>query len=249
MANKKNSTGIRLSRAKNPNKDLQKVRKDIRSLQNKTYAINRKISNAPSKYYARKYKKQYADELESLREQINTLSGTRSTLNVQVKEYKELTAERKEKRSKISAIDRQIKKAEENQDWEKISKLRNKQVKLLSEIDILSEKLGVKLNKPDVEDFEREDYEDDAGKGFILDSNSPYAIWEAIKQVNIDLESGEFKYIIMDGEKYSTKDAIQAAAMASEFWVTSKSKVGGTPYINRYTNEKTKTVKYLLFNS
>lgn len=230
-----------------PKKELQSVRKEIRSVRSPIYAFNRKIKNAPTKYQERKIKKQKNEYLKSIEDRLNNLVEKRTDLASRYRNYETNKSERNSLKRKVASLDKKIDKALDAGDYKQVEKLRYQQIKFLGEIDKLSEKLGIKLERPDIEHFDKEDA--DGGEGYTIDARSPYSIWEAIKQLNIDIESESFDYFIINGKRFSSDNVIQITAEASAFWISSKKKTDGTPYVNRFLNFKKKSVKYLYFQS
>ncbi len=233
----------------NPKRGLQKVRKEIKSIQSKTYGFNRKIKNAPNRYQAGKIKKQRAAYQAQVDAQLQGLVSKRSELKSAAKTYKKYQEQRRVISGKLGSIRKKIKKADENKDYKALEKLAAWEVRYLSELDKLAEVNGATVDKKDKD----EDYDYDiqgalGGSGFELDEGSPYTIWEAQKQLDSDLATDppEFKYYIIDGQKFPVEDEILITMTASGFWISSKKQTTGTPYINRYTNDRTKTVKYTI---
>lgn len=246
---KKNNKPIRKpqSKIKSPKRELDSVRKEIRKAKQPLYSINRKIKNAPSKYYERKYKKERKDFLQNAESRLSELSTRRRDLSKQYKEYGVNQVERDSLKRRVRSIEKKIAAAVDDQDLSKVEHLRYQLLKGLGELDKLSEKMGIELEKTNISKFNRE--EQDGGAGYEIDIKSPYAIWEAIKQLHLDLDGENFKYFVVNGKRYSSDSIIQITAEASDFWIASKKGTGGTPYVNRYVNFKTKSVKYLHFNS
>jgi chromosome segregation ATPase len=248
MAKKKAASKPKAPRIANPRKQLESVRKEIRKVKQPLYALNRKIKNAPSKYYERKFKKERNAYLESIQPRITDLTSRRTELTQRSKKYEENKQERSRVSRKVGALEKKIRDAVDNKDIKQAEKLRYQLLKQLGILDDLHRQMGVPIPKADLSEFDRKDQE--GGAGFEIDARSPYSIWEAIKQLDNDVNGGEFKYIIVNGKRFSTESVIQISAEASAFWITSKEKKqAGTPYINRFENDKTSTVKYLYYAS
>lgn len=246
---KKSSTKIKktTTRSSSPVKKLNQVRSDISKARRPVYALNAKIKNAPSKYYERKFKKERDQLLKKVDKQISYLKNQRSLLSDQLHRYEDAKKRKKSEYSKVYRIEDKIEKAIENRDIKEAERLRYQLLKHLGEIDRLRMEMGV-IDKPSKPIPISPDTKE-GGKGFILDSKSPYAIWEGIKQLHSDLDGGFFKFYIINGKRFSSANEIQITAEASQFWVASKKRTDGTPYVNRFYNPTTKTVKYLHNNS
>jgi hypothetical protein len=234
-----------------PKKDLAAVQKEIRQVRSKVYAINRKIKEAPTKYRQRKLNQEKKKYLVENDERLQGLIDKRSGLKQTIHKYEENLAERNASKRRLTSIREKIKKAKRKKgNQEEVERLRYLELKELGLIDKLTEKVGVELqNKTDVSKFKRDDLEDEGGAGFELDEKSPYAIWEAIKQLHTDLDQGAFKYFIVNGKRFAADNRIQITAEASAFWIDIKGRTGGTPYVLRYVNFKSKTVKYSYYQS
>jgi hypothetical protein len=240
--------------AKRPNiniskKALVEVKKEIRHARRPLYDLNRKIKEAPTKYQERKLKKQRRDYLAGVEPRLQELVEKRSELNTKIKVYQGAVTERSSAKRRLKSIEKKIAAAEENLDWKEVERLSYLVVKERQKIDKLSEAAGIELKKTDLSKFDREELEDEGGEGYQLDQRSPYSIWEGIKQLHKDLDSGSFKFFVINGKRISGENAIQITAEASVFWISIKKRRDGTPYINRYINFKSKSVKYKYFNS
>ena len=249
MAKSKSTTAKKTKKIAAPKKTLQEVSSKLSSVRRPLYAINKKIKNASSKYYERKFKKEREAYLRENELQIQELSRRKSELKRSLKEFEFTKKERTTAKRKATSIEKQIQAAIENKDIAAAEKLKHKLLKQLQEIDKLTEKLGVELNKTDPDKYDKKDYKKDEEAGFIPDPYNPYAIWEAIKQFHTDLESGEWDFIIVNGKRYSTNNPIQLTAEASDFWINSKEKTDGTPYVLIFRNDQTRTSKYKIFAS
>jgi hypothetical protein len=228
-------------RLKSPKKELEQTRKSIRKIKSPIYSLNRKIKEASSPYYARKYKKQKKEYEASIQGELNRLKDRRLELSKQYKSYVEKNEIRKSTKRKIYSIERKIEKAIDDKDIKAAEKLRYQLVKYLSQLDRLHRELGA-----EIEVFDKDDLDEDqgGGAGYEEDPANPYAIWEAIKKLHEDLDNGEFKYVIINGKRFSTNNPDEILLEASEFWVVLKNKKGGTPLVNRFVNTKSLSVKY-----
>lgn len=245
MAKKKRSSNpisANTIRIKSPKKELDQARKSIRKIKSPIYSLNKKIKEAPSAYYARKYKKQRKEYEASIQNELSRLIDKRSELSKQYKIFVEKNEDRQSTKRKISSLEKKIQDAIDDKDIKAAEKLRYQLVKYLSKLDKLHKEMGVA-----VEEFNEGDIDEDqeGGKGYESDPANPYAVWEAIKKLHEDLDSGEFKYIIVNGKRFSTNNPDEILLEASEFWVIIKNKRGGTPLVNRFVNFKTMSVKYL----
>ena len=116
-------------------------------------------------------------------------------------------------------------------------------------MDELNEENGVEMEHITRDDIDRDEMEEDGGANFELDDASPYAIWEAVKQLDRDLAKGFFKSYIIDNVKLPAKNVIQIQIQASQFWIDTKNaSTYSTPWVNRYINPKNGSVKYLPAN-
>lgn len=244
----KNVKPVKVPSSRSIKKEIASVKKELNKIRRPIYALNKKIKQAPSKYYERKFKKEKQAYLDKVQSDISSLVSKRTEASQKLKNYNKYLSEKSEIKRELSKIKRQKIKADESTDWKQLEKLSYKELKLLQQIDKINESLGAKLNKTDVEAFDVSDYEDDPS-GYVIDENSPYAIWEAVKQFHIDLENPNWKYIVINGTRYSTKNKIELIAEASTFWIDTKTQIGGTPFVNRFTNEKKKSVKYQIYSS
>src|SRR3954470_837224 len=165
MAKKKSTrgastnTGTTAAGAKRPNigqskKDLEFVKKDLRKARRPLYEFNRKIREAPTRYQARKLKKQKKEYETSIEPRLQELTHKRTELNLRVKEYHDAVADRTASKRKLKSIQKKIDSAEENQDWKEVHRLRLLEVKELGIIDKLSEKAGIELKKTKLEEFD-----------------------------------------------------------------------------------------------
>lgn len=259
MAKKKPSSKKRSAPAKpaagasrklrQPAKELANVQKEIRQVRGPLYAINRKIKEAPTNYQERKLKKQRKEYLASIETRLAGLVDKRTELRDQVREFAELKKEKATLLRKVKRLEKKIDEASSDRNLPVAERLGHDLLKALGEIDRLDKKMGAELKTPDLTKFDREAEEEEGGEGYELDHRSPYAIWEAIKQLYADLDAGQFKYYVIDGVRLSAEKEVQITAHAAKFWVASKRKTDGTPYINRYVNFQKKSVKYKYYNS
>lgn len=245
----KGNAGSKRPTIRQSKKDLVEVQKDIRKVRGPIYSLNRKIKDAPTQYQQRKLKRQKKEYLASIDQRLQGLAERRSDLRGKIKGYQEAVTERSAAKRRLTALLKKIDNAEENQNWKEVERLRFLELKELGIIDKLSEAAGIELKKTDKTKFDREDFEDEGGKGYELDERSPYSVWEAIKQLHQDLEKGAFKFFVINGKRFSSDNPIEITAEASIFWISIKKKTDGTPYVNRYINIKRESVKYLYFNS
>lgn len=229
-------------RVKSPKKQLDQTRKAIRKIKAPIYSINRKIKNAPSAYYARKYKKEKKAYEASIKSNLSGLIDKRSDLTKKYKHFEKNQAARSSKKRQISSLEKKIRDAIDNKDIKSAEKLRYLLIKNLRELDKLHKEMGVELEEYNEDEIIEE--EQDGGPGFEIDPFSPYAVWEAIKKLHEDLANGEFKYFIVNGKRFSAENEDEILVEGSEFWVVIKKRKGGTPLVNRFVNFKTKTVKY-----
>lgn len=228
-----------------PKKELAAVQKDISKARRPLYALNRKIKDAPNRYQAGKLKKQRKEFLQANETRLAGLIDQRTELKQKIKQFDQFKAERSRAKRQVKSLEKKLQTAADNQDVAEAERLNYLILKQLGEIDRLDEKMGASLKKTDKTKLDRDEEEEDAGEGYEIDMKSPYAIWEAIKQLHVDLENADFfKFFIIDGKRYSSKSPIQITAHAANFWVTIKKRQEGTPYINRFINSKTKSVKY-----
>lgn len=232
-----------------PRKELTGIQKEIRQVRNPLYKLNSKIKNAPNRYQAGKLKKERTAYLQQIEGRLTGLVEKRSELRAQIKEFDKLKRERVALKRQVRNLEKKIRVAADDQNLPVAEALRYDLLKKLGQIDELDKKMGASIKKVDLTKFDREKEDDQGGKNFELDHRSPYAIWEAIKQLHIDLEEANFKFFIVNGKQFPSESVIQISAEASAFWVASKRKADGTPYINRFINFKTNTVKYLYYNS
>lgn len=248
---KRKATKIKRPDIRQPKKDLAAIQKEIRQVRNKVYAINRKIKEAPTKYRKRKLNQEKKNYLSENDQHLQGLLDKRSDIKKTIRQYEYNLAERKASKRRLVSIQEKIKKAKRKKNnQEEIERLRYLELKELGIIDKLTENVGITLqNKTDLSKFKRDDLEDEGGAGFELDEKSPYAIWEAIKQLHLDLDHGAFKYFIVNGKRFAAENRIQITAEASAFWIDIKGRTGGTPYVLRYVNFKSKTVKYTYYQS
>jgi len=230
-----------------PKKELDAVQKEIRQVRNPVYAFNRKIKEAPSKYKQGKIKKQRQAYLQGVDQRLNELVERRKELRATIREFQDFKNQRATAKRRATTLERKIKEAADDQDLVALNRLNEQLLKQLGEIDRLDELLGAKLDKTNIKDFNREE-EEDGSPGFELDARSPYAVWEAVRQLKEDLKSEALKYIIINGRRYSRNNPIEILAEASTFWISIKRRTDGTPYVNRYLNLKTQTVKYKYFS-
>lgn len=229
-----------------PKKELDSVRKELKSVRNKVYYFNKKIKSAPNRYQAGKIKKQRNELVAKLDPQIQSLTAKRDKLKQDAIKYDKYVHEKRKLAGKIGSIKRQIKKADEDRDYDKLKKLSHQELKYLGQLDNLNEENGVEMEHITREDIDRDEMEDDGGANFELDDESPYAIWEAVKQLDRDLAKGVFKTYIIDTAKLPAQNVIQIQIEASQFWINTKNaSTYSTPWVNRYINSKIGAVKYL----
>ncbi len=243
MAKNKKQPPAKKKRAISPARELKKVRGDISKARAPIYRLNSKIRNAPSKYQAGKLRKQKKGLLAKIEPALSELISKRNDLSVKAKKYAQNVKKKKSEFSKVYSLERKIKNAVDNKDLKQAEKLRYQLLKHLGEIDRLRKEMGV------IEDGKgkpiAEPGEDAGGKDYVLDSKSPYAIWEAIKQLHVDLDDEFFQFFIVNGKRFKRGNEDLITAEASSFWISAKEKTDGTPLVDRYVNFKTKSVKYL----
>ncbi len=234
---------------KQPEKELAGVQKEIRQVRSPIYALNRKIKEAPSTYRERKLKKERKERLKEVEGRLSGLIEKRIELRTQIREFAEYKKEKGTWQRKVKRLEKKIDEAAGDKNLPVVEALRYDLLKALGEIDRLDKKMGAELKSPDLTKLDREAEDEEAGEGYELDGRSPYAIWEAIKQLHTDLDGGHFKFYVIDGVRLSAKQEVQITAHAAKFWVSAKRKTDGTPYINRFVNFEKKSVKYKYYNS
>lgn len=230
---------------KSPKRELKGLRKEIAQLNQPLYNLNRKIKEAPSKYYAAKYRKQKRELEEFLKPHVDSLKAQRKDFVSLEKGYDNLRKEKQSIRSKLTALDKKITKAEETKNWKELEKLTYQKINLEGQIDNISGLLGATIDKPDVTGYEIEKEADKAG--YKEDPANPYTIWQAIRQLEIDRESGKWDYFVINGKRISAENEITLAIEAADFWSSLKVAGAGTPYVLRYLNVPKKTVKYVAY--
>lgn len=229
-------------------KKLISVRKELQSARQPIYLLNRKIKTATSKYYERKYKKERKALLESIEPKIKALQNERDNLRVLSKEYEQNKKEKRQAQNKSYSLQARINKAVNNGDIKEAEKLRYELLNLMGLIEKFKDKMGDKSGKKHLSDFDPDS--EDGGQGYELDSFSPYAIWEAVRQINKDLDSGDFKFFIINGIRYSAKNVIEIRLAAQEFLISTRKGLGDSDdYVNRFINEKKESVKYKIVSN
>lgn len=234
---------------KQPQKELASIQKEIREVRSPLYALNKKIKQATSKYQERKLKKERREFLEVIEPHLSDLIGKRSELRTQVREFTGYKKEKTVLQRKVKRLEKRIDEAAGNRELEMAAKLNYQLLKALGEIDALDKKMGAELKTVDLTKFEREKEEEEGGEGYELDGRSPYPVWLAQKQLEQDLANGEFEYYVIDGRRFSKDSEIEITAHAAQFWVSAKRKTDKTPYVNRFVNFETRSVKYKYYKS
>lgn len=234
---------------KQPAKELAGIQKEIRQVRSPLYSLNRKIKEAPTRYQERKLKKQRKEYLVSIETRLASLVDKRTELRTQIKEFKEHKKEKAVLQRKVKRLEKQIDEAAGNRELERATKLNHQLLKALGQIDDLDKKMGAELKTVDLTKFDREAEEEEGGEGYEIDGRSPYPVWLAQKQLEEDLANGEFEYYVIDGRRFSRESEIEITAYAAKFWVSAKRKTDKTPYVNRFVNFETLSVKYKYYKS
>ncbi len=243
-------------RIASPKKKLDQVRKSIRQTKQPVYNLNRRIANAPTTSKQRKLKKERKDLLASIDKKLSGLNKQRASLRGKVKVFNEKKEQRARSVRRAWSLEAKIKKAADKKDLKTLEKLRYQLLKELGEISRHEKELKGMSGEVFPEEIptvfptepeEEEDEEPQVGPEYIEDPNNPYAVWEAIRQLNTDLSSGEWKYIIINGKRFSTANEDEILAESSLFWLIVKkgSSKDDTPRVNRYMNMETKTIRYV----
>jgi len=227
-----------------PAKKLESVKKDLVKARQPIYSLNRKIKNAKNRNQERKFKKEKKLLLAEVEPKIEKLKKKKKRVLKEVAEFDKVKVRKKQKQAKIRRLEKRIEKATDDRDYDLAKKLGNELIRELGDSDKISDELGTPEERQSKENFDREDYEEDGGKGFELDTRSPYAVFEATRQLDEDTFGGNYKFIIINGKRLSTQSVINISLEGSSFFLTAKEQVHGTPYFNRYVNNNTFTVKY-----
>ena len=242
-----------LIKVKSPKREINSVNRELKKTRQLLYGINRKIKNATNRYWKGKYNKQKKELLNKIQPAINLLVDKRNDLRKQQRDYEQYQADKRVIDNKLASIRRKKKKLSKkrkktHQIKEELRKLNHQEAKYLLEKENLQESHGAEIDRPDVEEYDQEDWQDDGGKGFIPDARNPYHIYDADKKLTEDIESGEWDLFIIDGEEFDAENADGAQLRASQFWVSEKKRQSGTPLILRFFNLKKRAVKYLSAN-
>lgn len=226
---------------------LKGIRKEIKAIMAPVYKLHSKIRDTTSRRQKAEYKKELALYEELLAPYIADLKEHRDDYKTLTKAKAIIRDQEKVAKRDLKKLEKKLKEADETKNYKELEKLTYEIVKLQGTIDAMGAALGKPIKMTDVEDYEPDLEEDEAG--YIEDPNNPYTIWQAIKQLEEDQASGQFLWFIIDGARYSHKNVISIAVAASEFWLTLKKPKTDTPRVNRYVNLTTKSVKYKSYKS
>ncbi len=238
--------------AVNPAPKLKEIAKGLSKLRSPIYRLNSKIRKTKDRKILKELKAKRAQLEAQNSPGIEALKGQRKTVRTEIKKYDTYVAKRQEVLKQLAKVHRKRNKADEETDYDALEKLGYQEMKLLGDIYNLDKGMGIadEQDNPEEEkdEYDREDQE--GGANYILDGDSPYPVWKAAKQLLSDLDSGEFKYYVIDGTRYSKDNEIQITADATSFWIDQKGIVGDSDgVINRFLNLETMTVKYKVINS
>lgn len=230
---------------RSPKRELKGLRKEIAQVNQQVYNLNRKIKQAPSKYYAAKLRKQKRELEEFLKPHVDSLKAQRTDFVQLEKGYERLRKEKQSVRNKLTALEKKITQAEETKNWKELEKLTYQKINLEGQIDNISGLLGAKIDKENITGYEPEEEADKAG--YSEDPNNPYTIWQAIAKFEEDRASKKWDYFVINGKRISAENEILLATEAADFWSSLKVAGTGTPYVLRYFKLEKKTVKYTSF--
>lgn len=230
---------------KRPGQAADKVRREIRQARQPIYSLNRKIKEAPTRYYKAKYRKEKRALEAQLQPQLSALIERREDFKTLARNYEAIRKEKTAIRRQLKRINTALTKADEEGNYKELERLTYQVLKLEGNIDALSKQLGLEIKTTPVEDYQPSDEEDEAG--YLEDPANPYTIWQAIAQLDKDEESGNFKYFIINGKRLSAESVINITLESSKFWRSLKKPQTDTPRVNRSFNLTRETVKYTAF--
>ena len=228
---------------KRPKKELTKIKSELKSIRQPLYNLQAQLKRTTSKIKARAINKEIKKYNKAIDKPLDNLIQKRKDVKYLDKKFEFVRKEKVRLRSQITRYDKLIDKATENKDYKEAQRLTFQKIKELGGIDTLNAMLGMPVPKQDVSGYKAD--EDKDKKGFMEDPANPYTIWEAIEKLNEDTNSDYWKYIIINGNKYSIKnDIIQIVSEASSFWISVKQVKTKTPYVLRFINTGKKIVRY-----
>lgn len=228
---------------KNIDKGLGAVRKELRQARQPLYALNKKIKNAPSKYYRGKYRKERAALEAQLAPRLTNLSDRREDFKTLQKAQDAIRVEKASTRRELTRLKRKLSKADEELDYQAQQKLVPLIIKLQGNIDAMDAALGREILRTDTAGYLPSEEEDKSG--YIEDPNNPYTIWQAMKQLDEDLKNPLWKHFVINGKHFSADSVISIRQEATTFWLILKKPRTDTPKVNRFVHLQKLTVKYV----
>jgi len=228
---------------KNIDKGLGAVRKELRQARQPIYALNRKIKNAPSKYYKGKYRKERAALEAQLAPRLTSLSDRRDDFKTLQKAQDAIRIEKAITRKALTRLKKELNKADEELDYQAQQRLVPQIIKLQGNIDAMDAALGKEILRTDTAGYLPS--EEEGKRGYIEDPQNPYTIWQAMKQLDEDLKNPVWKHFVINGMHFSSDSVISIRQEATSFWLILKKPRTDTPKVNRYVHLTKFTVKYV----
>lgn len=228
---------------KSPKKAIDAVNKQIRKIKDPVYRINRMLK---SKQLSRKKRKELNETLSTykmiIEEEVQSLREERADYKTLKRSFEKSKKAKNKLKREIAKIDKDLYKADEEGDYKAFQSLMYKKINRLQKLDEIKENAGYPVTKVDPSKHMIEDEIDDSG--YSEDPANPYPIWSAIKKLDSDILSGKFLYFVIDGKRIKHIHENMIRSEAAAFWNTIQSRVSSTPYVLRFVNNKTKSVKY-----